>query len=148
MRKKRRDDIELEMTLPNQTCYLKLIGRIGEEMASGLGISNGNGEELANSLSMVLTEAASNVIRHANEADPEKKIRIKIRITPDELIVKVFDEGIGFNLDEVPEPEFEPERLSERGRGLFIIRSLMDSVSYIKNREGNVLVMRKKLKHV
>ncbi|OGU00871.1 MAG: anti-sigma factor [Geobacteraceae bacterium GWC2_48_7] len=140
-----KNEIELELTVPNQTCYLRLIGRIGEDMARELDRFRGDREALAHHLNMVLTEATANAIRHANAADPEKKIRINIKITNQELSIKVFDSGQGFNLDEVPEPPFDLDPLMEKGRGIFIIRSLMDSVVYRKARGGNVLVMKKQL---
>ena len=59
------------------------------------------------------------------------------------LCVRVFDHGQGFNLEAVPTPEFAD--LDEHGRGIFFIRSLMDSVEYRKTEGGNVLEMRKKL---
>lgn len=140
-----KNQIELEIIVPNQTCYLRLIGRIGEDMARELDRFRGDREALAHHLNMVLTEATSNAIRHANAADPEKKIRINIKITNQELLIKVFDSGQGFNLDEVPEPSFDLDPLEEKGRGIFIIRSLMDSVTYRKAGGGNVLVMKKQL---
>lgn len=99
-----KNEVELEITVPNQTCYLRLIGRIGEDMARELDRLKGDREALAYHLNMVLTEATSNAIRHANAADPEKKIRINIKITNQEVAIKVFDSGQGFNLYEVPDP--------------------------------------------
>lgn len=140
-----KNEIELEITVPNQTCYLRLIGRIGEDMARELDRFREDREALAHHLNTVLTEAASNAIKHANAADPDKKIRINIRITSQELAIKVFDSGQGFNLNDVPEPSFELDPLNEKGRGIFIIRALMDSVAYQKAKSGNVLIMKKSL---
>lgn len=141
-----KNEVELEITVPNQTCYLRLIGRIGEDMARELDRLKGDREALAYHLNMVLTEATSNAIRHANAADPEKKIRINIKITNQEVAIKVFDSGQGFNLYEVPDPLLDLDPLNEKGRGIFIIKSLMDSVAYRKARGGNVLVMKKSLR--
>mgnify|MGYP001612972128 FL=1 len=140
-----KNDIALEITIPNQTRYLGLIGRIGENMAKELDRYEGDRESLAGQINMVLTEALVNAIKHANAADPTKEILVRINISDKELAIRVFDSGQGFDLNTVPSPCFNPDTPDEKGRGLFIIRSLMDSVEYKKTTEGNVLEMKKSL---
>jgi serine/threonine-protein kinase RsbW len=135
--------IEIDIRVPNQTRYLGLIGKIGEELARGLDEYAGNRNTLAYYINLVLTESVINTITHANARDPEKMVHLSISIEHDELVIRVFDEGEGFDLDEVPLPDFEG--LSEKGRGVFLIRSLMDSVNYRRLDSGNVLEMRKTL---
>jgi serine/threonine-protein kinase RsbW len=70
-------------------------------------------------------------------------VHIVINISEEELLIRVFDKGQGFDINTIPSPDFDqPE---DRGRGIFLIRSLMDSVCYRKVRNGNVLEMSKKL---
>jgi serine/threonine-protein kinase RsbW len=141
-----KNKIDLEITVPNQTRYLSLIGKIGEDMARGVDSFKGDREALAHHLNVVLTEAMVNAIKHANAADPEKEVQIRISISSKELAIRVYDSGQGFNLDKVPDPPFDPEQLEDKGRGIFIIRSLMDSVKYKRARGGNVLEMKKALR--
>ena len=103
----------------------------------------GNRDELAYHLNMVLTEAMANTIRHANEDDPDKVVHISISILNKNLSIRVYDQGQGFDICSLGEPDFAC--LEEHGRGVFIIRSLMDKVSYRKTRDGHVLEMVKKL---
>ena len=135
--------IEIDIRVPNQTRYLGLIGKIGEELAKGLNEYAGNRNTLAYYINLVLTESVINTIAHANARDPDKMVHLSISIEHDELVIRVFDEGEGFDLDEVPPPDFEG--LSEGGRGVFLIRSIMDSVKYRRVDSGNVLEMRKSL---
>jgi serine/threonine-protein kinase RsbW len=100
---------------------------------------------LAHHLNVVLTEGMVNAIKHANAADPNKDVLIHISASDLEICIKVYDSGQGFDLATVPEPNFETDQLGEKGRGIFIIRSLMDSVEYKKTNGGNVLEMKKKL---
>jgi serine/threonine-protein kinase RsbW len=137
--------IDMEITVPNQTRYLSLIGKIGEDLARVLDNFKGDREALAHHLNMVLTEAMVNAIKHANAADPHKEVQIRISISDKELFIRVYDQGRGFDLDRVPDPAFTPSKLEDKGRGIFIIRSLMDSVEYKKAKGGNVLEMRKRL---
>ena len=64
-------------------------------------------------------------------------------IEENDLCVRVYDHGQGFDIDLVPEPDLD--ELPERGRGLFLIRTLMDAVSYRRIEGGNVLEMHKRL---
>ncbi len=140
-----KNDISLEITVPNQTRYLSLIGKIGENVAKELERCEFDRENLASQINIVLTEALVNAIKHANSADPDKEVLIRINVSNGELAIRVFDSGQGFDLNKVPPPCLESDALDEKGRGLFIIRSLMDSVVYKKANGGNVLEMKKLL---
>jgi serine/threonine-protein kinase RsbW len=139
-----KNHIDIEITVPNQTRYLSLIGRIGENMAHELGAYPIDCEALGHSLNVVLTEALVNAIKHANAADPDKEVHICISVCDQDLQIRVYDNGQGFDLNLVPCSSC-PDPLSEQGRGIFIIRSLMDSVEYKRANGGNVLEMKKRL---
>lgn len=140
-----KNTIDIEIVVPNQTRYLSMIGKIGENVVRELDRFKGDREALAHHLNVVLTEAMVNAIKHANAADPNKKILIRISVSDQEICIKVYDSGQGFDLTSVPDPKFEADQLGEKGRGIFIIRSLMDSVEYKKADGGNVLEMKKSL---
>jgi serine/threonine-protein kinase RsbW len=136
--------IQVDVIIPTHTKYLDLIGSIGERVAKELDNFTEDRETLAYQLNLVLTEATVNVIKHAHGDDPKNCVRISIHIQENELTIKVYDQGQGFNLDTVPLPDFDnPE---ENGMGLFLIRSLMDSVTYTRQADCNVLEIIKCLK--
>lgn len=136
--------IEVDIKVPNQTRYLSLIGKIGEDIAKELDKFDGDRQTLAYHLNLVLTEAMANAIKYAYAGDPETMVHICISISAEEILIKVFDNGQGFDINTIPAPNFE--QLEDRGRGIFIIKSLMDKVNYHKHGKGNVLEMAKKLK--
>jgi len=136
--------IDIKITVPNQTRYLGLVGRIGENMAHELDVGPCERETLGHHINIVLTEALVNAIKHANTTDPNKEVRIRISVSDTELLIKVYDNGQGFDLNLVSCTTC-PDPLSEQGRGIYIIRSLMDSVEYRKDDGGNVLEMKKRL---
>lgn len=138
-----KEKIEVNIKVPNQTRYLGLIGKIGEDVARTLKRYKGDREELAYHINLVLTEAMANAIRHANEGDPEKEVHITIAILGKSLNIKVYDQGQGFDICTLPTPDFKS--LDEHGRGVYIIRSLMDKVTYRKLKGGHVLEMIKTL---
>ena len=135
--------LSLDIEVPNQTRYLRLIGNMAEQIGKELDAADGDRDTLAYHLNLVLTEAVANAIQHGSPSDPKNTVRICISIEDKNLCVRVHDHGQGFNLEAVPTPDFAD--LEEHGRGIFFIRSLMDSVEYRKTESGNVLEMRKRL---
>lgn len=136
-------DVNLEIVVPPHTRYLSLVGHIAEVLACAIDEYTGDRDTLAYHLNLVLTEALANAIEHAAPAEPKDTIRVNMRIEGDNLCIRVFDHGQGFDLEEVPAPDFDNP--SEEGRGVFLIRTLMDSVTYHRSPTENVLEMRLKL---
>jgi serine/threonine-protein kinase RsbW len=84
-----------------------------------------------------VTEALANAILYGNEGDARRSIRVEVSIDDTRVELRVVDEGSGFDPDAVPDPT-EPENLERSGgRGLFLIRKLMDEVEY--NDRGNAV---------
>lgn len=137
-------EVSVEIRIPNQLSYLSLVGNLAEVLARNLQQYEKDGEELAYHLNLALTEALANAIVHANAGDPEKKVRVIIEISDQALRIKVFDQGQGFDINAVPPPD--PQQLQDSGRGIFVIKALMDSVDYTRTPDGNVLEMIKYLK--
>lgn len=138
-----RDVIRVDIWVPNQKRYLKLIGNIAEEVIHALDDDGGDHEALAFHLNLVLTEALVNAIEHAIDESPEQLVRVSISVEDGDLCARVYDHGHGFDIDQIPYPNLDiPE---EKGRGIFLMRTLMDAVRYRKSGSGNVLEMRKRL---
>jgi serine/threonine-protein kinase RsbW len=135
--------LQIEVVIPTQTRYLDLIGSIGERIAKEVDHFSGDREELAYHLNLVLTEAATNAIKHGNYLDPKDTVRVAIHIQANQLIVRVYDHGQGFDLENVPLPDFDDPK--ESGMGLFFIRALTDKVTYTKQGDCNVLEITKRL---
>lgn len=135
--------VAVDIVVPGRTEYLALVGDIAECLARGLERYSGDREALAFQLNLVLTEAVCNAIEHGLSDDSRNTLRVCIDIEEDILSVRVHDSGAGFTLEDFVVPD--PGGLEEGGRGLFLIRELMDSVSYRRTSSGNVLEMRKKL---
>ena len=134
--------INLDIVVPNRTRYLSLIGNIAEQIAKQLDTGDRDRDMLAYHLDLALTEAMANAIQYGCATDAKQSVRVCLSIDEKGLCVMVFDHGQGFDLKAMPTPDFVD--LDERGRGVFLIRSLMDSAEYRKTENGNVLEMRKK----
>ena len=91
---------------------------------------------------LALEEALVNAVKHGHGHDPRKTVLLRWRITADEAVFEVLDEGPGFDPDEVPDP-CDPKNLERPcGRGLLRMRHYMTEVG-VEGR-GNHIVLRKR----
>ena len=87
-------------------------------------------------LMVSLTEAVNNAIVHGNRSDPAKKVIVRGEVLPGWLLLMVCDEGAGFNPGKVGNPLSKKNLMKESGRGIFLMRTLMDKVEFKPGREG------------
>jgi serine/threonine-protein kinase RsbW len=90
-----------------------------------------------------LTEAISNAMLYGNGDDPTKRVRVEVSMGPEAITVQVTDEGTGFDPLGVPDPTCPENLLREGGRGIFLMRALMDDVQY--NDRGNSVTLHLRL---
>jgi serine/threonine-protein kinase RsbW len=89
---------------------------------------------------VALSEALSNAILRGNREDPAKHVHVKARVDPVTLVIEVRDEGASFDLDECTLDPTTPDHVDrEDGRGLFLMRKLMDSVERFDAGPGNIV---------
>lgn len=81
-------------------------------------------------LMVSLTEAVNNAIVHGNRSDPAKKVSVVCEVLPGWLLLMVADEGGGFNPEKVGNPLSKKNLMKESGRGIFLMRTLMDKVEF------------------
>jgi serine/threonine-protein kinase RsbW len=83
-----------------------------------------------------------NAIIHGNKEDPHKHVYVTIFCGTDgEVAMTIRDEGAGFDSNSVPDPTAPEHRMSTHGRGIYLMRALMDEVSF--EEDGTVVFMRK-----
>jgi serine/threonine-protein kinase RsbW len=87
-------------------------------------------------LMVSLTEAVNNAIIHGNKSDPRKKVFITAELLPGWVVLLIDDEGRGFKPEKVGNPLTEENLLRENGRGIFLMRTLMDKVEFEIDKEG------------
>lgn len=91
---------------------------------------------------VALTEALSNAILRGNREDPEKQVHVHARVDSEQLVVEVVDEGVGFDLERCMRDPTTPENIErEYGRGLFLMRKLMDRVERLDAGQGSLVRM-------
>ncbi len=98
-----------------------------------------DGRQLALNVPVALTEALSNAILRGNGEDPRRQVRVRAEVSELRLVLEVEDEGEGFDLEACTRDPGAPGNLErEDGRGLFLMRSLMDRVERFRG-DGNVV---------
>ncbi|HTE47299.1 MAG TPA: ATP-binding protein [Gemmatimonadaceae bacterium] len=91
---------------------------------------------------VALTEAISNAILRGNRDDPAKNVHVRARVSSEQLVVEIGDEGTGFDFDKSLIDPTKPENIErEDGRGLFLMRKLMDRVESVELPHGNLVRM-------
>ena len=134
---------EYNLTIPSKLDKLIEVERAAEKISAASGLS----KDQSNNIAIAITEAAGNAIVHGNQKDPKKKVRIHFRITKKQIVAEVKDEGKGFNPDKLLNP-LKPENImKENGRGIFILKSLMDSVSFHFSPKGTTIRMTLKIRN-
>jgi len=132
----------LEITLETLLDSVDLAENIVQRAAEAAGFS----EEEVHKIGMAVREAVVNAYNYGNRQDRRKKIVLTVEFEPEAMVVRILDEGPGFELHEIPDPLAEENLLRTSGRGLFLMRAFMDNIAVYKGPCGGAeLVMWKKL---
>jgi len=92
-------------------------------------------------IEIALREALANAIVHGNHEDPGKQVYVSCRCGSGEVSLVIRDEGQGYDIDEFPDPTAPENISSSHGRGIYLMKNLMDEVRF--ERGGAVVCMRK-----
>jgi len=101
-------------------------------------------EDIIFDIYVSLEEALRNAMMHGNKLDIRKKIMIETKLESDIIKISVKDEGDGFNPLKLSDPTLNENLLKENGRGIYLIKNLMDEVFF--ENAGRKVVMTKYLK--
>lgn len=120
---------------------LAKVATITEEICIRFGLI----EDEIDDISIAVTEAVNNAIKHGNKEDSTKSIKIVFEVETDRIKIRIKDEGKGFQLEEVKDPRKNENLLKDDGRGILIMKALMDEVEVLSGSEGNVLQLVKNI---
>ncbi len=134
----------IKLDLPADYEYLHLVD---ESIATILEQANDllESEMVIHDIQLAAHEVYTNIVRHAYSQQSQGRIEVTfiLQTSPRRFIANFQDNGLSFNPAAVPKPNLS--QLQEGGFGLFIIRKLMDEVSYCSNSGGNCWQLIKKL---
>jgi len=102
-------------------------------------------EDSIENFGIATTEMVNNAIRHGNKSIERKKVHVKFEKMPSKMIVTVRDSGKGFKPDNVADPRAPENLYKESGRGIFIVKMLMDDVKFNFTAQGTEVVLIKNI---
>ena len=128
--------VAIEVWIPSDVGYIERVVEIVRRQVAEMSFDT---KHVMLNVPVALTEALSNAILRGNREDPGKHVHIRASVTAHQLVMEVRDEGRGFDIDKCTRDPTRPENVErEDGRGLFLMRSLMDSVERY-DADGNVV---------
>jgi serine/threonine-protein kinase RsbW len=117
-----RKDIEISSLREN----LRIVEKAIDDMSLELNLS----DEVYGNVLVATMEATNNAIVHGNQADPQKQVRVMIEKLDKDLLIRIVDQGNGFDYASVPDPT-SPENLEKiNGRGIFLMKRLSDDICF------------------
>ena len=123
----------IELSFPSKVEFLNLVHTVTDEMARMAGFDG----DVSLNISLAVREAATNALIHGNGRDASKLVQVAFGVQKGSIEVEVQDQGSGFDPEQVGDPR-EPGNVARTsGRGIFLMRSFMDSVTFEKiNSDG------------
>ena len=123
---------------------MESVGEV-EAAADQLATEAGLDEDQRFYIAMAVREAAINAVLHGNGYDPSRQIDVSLENTGTALVFVIADQGPGLDPDQLPDPLAPENLLRGTGRGIFLIRSLMDETHFRQLHPGTELTLIKHL---
>jgi serine/threonine-protein kinase RsbW len=133
-------EVEL-LHIPSALENLEQVDSAVERIACAMGFS----ENACADIGICATEAITNAIVHAHGQNPKLIVEVKIERYADHIQIAVRDHGGGFEIKTVPDPTLPENLMKDSGRGLHLIRALMDNVLVERHADGMMIIMIKYL---
>jgi len=134
------------LEIPSAVTMLKMVDAVSEEFGRLAGLD----DDGVHCLGVSVREAVANAMRHGNGSDREKLVRLSFEVAavppPARVVVRILDQGRGFQLEQVADPVAPPNLEMTGGRGLFLMRAFMDDVEVrCQPGSGTEIVMSKRI---
>jgi serine/threonine-protein kinase RsbW len=135
-------DHRFHLDLGSRFENIELVQVVLKDTLDQLGVE----EDARHWIDVAVREAVANAIKHGNAQNPDKQIHVDLLLEGDELIIRIEDEGVGFDPSTVQDPLAPENILRPNGRGIFYMKSFMDDIQYgLRPEGGTVVTMRKRL---
>lgn len=129
----------VDIDIPSDVAYIEKVVELVRSECEAMDFAK---RQLMLNVPVALTEALSNAILRGNGDDPRKHVHVRAEVDATQLVVEVGDEGEGFDFDAKAIDPTTPDQLDrEDGRGLFLMRKLMDNVERVEAPHGSIVRM-------
>lgn len=104
----------------------------------------GLGDDFISSIDLAVRESVANAVKHGNKFDESKNVEVRLVRSDKGFEMTVRDFGVGFDVDEIPDPTNPENLLKASGRGILFMRAFMDEVEWWPHEGGGTVVRMKK----
>ena len=117
---------KVKLALVSRIKYVDLVHEMAEDLARGSRFPKAAALDIA----LAVREAFINAVKHGNANDAGKKVEVEFETNASRFLVRVRDEGEGFDWDRIVDP-LSAENISRPGgRGIFFMKHFVDRVAY------------------
>lgn len=136
------DENRVHLSIGSRFENIELVQVVLKDALTRLGMD----EDARHWIDIAVREAVANAIKHGNEQDPAKTVHVDVAVEGEDLVIRVADEGVGFDPTGVHDPRAPENLLRPNGRGIFYMKNFMDNIHYGSAPGGGTLVtLRKRL---
>jgi serine/threonine-protein kinase RsbW len=130
------------LTLGSELASIDTIEQTAIDFAGRAGFD----EDTASNIAMVAREAGANAVIHGNRYDAHKHVSATFEASSDSVLIRIADEGTGFDASRIPDPLAPENLLRSSGRGVFLMRAFMDEVNFRQLSPGTEITLIKRRK--
>jgi serine/threonine-protein kinase RsbW len=130
------------ITLDSELVSIDTIEQTALDFAQRAGFD----EDTASNIAMVAREAAANAVIHGNQYAAGKHVTATFEASSDSVLIRVADQGTGFDASNIPDPLAPENLLRSSGRGVFLMRAFMDEVNFRQLSPGTEITLIKRRK--
>ncbi len=127
------------MIVPSDQEYLADIDAFLEATLRGYDAD----ESVVADIAISVSELVINAMLHGNKSSPDKSVTVTINKVNGSIRITVSDEGSGFDPESIEDPLAQENLLKEVGRGVFVVRSLMDEMDIKSTPHGTTVTISK-----
>ena len=129
--------LPVTVTCNTDVRFIDLIQVVGGELLKHMSFTQDDVERIW----LSIQEGITNAMRHGNKLDSAKSVSVCFVPGPEKIEIHITDQGGGIDLESIPDPNLPENILKPSGRGVFLMKQVMDSVRMFSTAEGNTLVL-------
>jgi anti-sigma regulatory factor (Ser/Thr protein kinase) len=123
----RRSSVRMDFLIPSDLTYVIGVNYQISQLLKEFGFPP---QDTRVNIPLACDEAITNAIIHGNRSNPDKKVSIQLYVSPNRFRIRVRDEGDGFEVERVVDPTRGEALLRPSGRGVYLMRNIMDTVEF------------------
>lgn len=128
---------EIELTITSHPRWMRLVRQIVHTFADEAGFDSKGSQ----AITLAVGEAIGNVIKHAYNGSAERTFSLACSANGTGIEVRIEDQGAPF--DPLARDSLPPDEIRPGGRGIYLMRAIMDEMEYERRGDTNVVRMRK-----